>query len=217
MDLFSSLKASHRESARPLAARMRPRNLDEYVGQEHFLGPGKLLRRMLLADRLNSLIFYGPPGCGKTALAHVIANQTKAKFVPMNAVSAGIKEVREVLTEARQLLEHDGKRTILFLDEMHRFNRNQQDVLLPDVEDGVIILVGATTQNPFFAVNTPLLSRSQIFIPGLRANLCWTDGGRAGGACARHGDPCGIDCRGDLGGVCAVRPDDPVGDWREPG
>ncbi len=163
MDLFSSLKASHRESARPLAARMRPRTLDEYVGQEHFLGPGKLLRRMLLADRLNSLIFYGPPGCGKTALAHVIANQTKAKFVPMNAVSAGIKEVREVLTEARQLLEHDGKRTILFLDEMHRFNRNQQDVLLPDVEDGVIILIGATTQNPFFAVNTPLLSRSQIF------------------------------------------------------
>ncbi len=163
MDLFSSLKASHRESARPLAARMRPRTLDEYVGQEHFLGPGKLLRRMLLADRLNSLIFYGPPGCGKTALAHVIANQTKAKFVPMNAVSAGIKEVREVLIEARQLLEHDGKRTILFLDEMHRFNRNQQDVLLPDVEDGVIILIGATTQNPFFAVNTPLLSRSQIF------------------------------------------------------
>jgi len=163
MDLLSSLKASHRESARPLAARMRPRNLDEYVGQEHFLGPGKLLRRMLLADRLNSLIFYGPPGCGKTALAHVIANQTKAKFVPMNAVSVGIKEVREVLTEARQLLEHDGKRTILFLDEMHRFNRSQQDVLLPDVEDGVIVLIGATTQNPFFAVNTPLLSRSQIF------------------------------------------------------
>jgi len=163
MDLFSSLKASHRDSARPLAARMRPRTLDEYVGQEHFLGPGKLLRRMLLADRLNSLIFYGPPGCGKTALAHVIANHTKAKFVPMNAVSAGIKEVREVLADARSRLEHDGKRTILFLDEMHRFNRNQQDVLLPDVEEGVIILIGATTQNPFFAVNTPLLSRSQIF------------------------------------------------------
>src|SRR5258707_6836672 len=117
---------------------MRPRTLDEYVGQSHFLGPGKLLRRMLLADRLNSLIFYGPPGCGKTALAHVIANQTKGKFKTLNASSAGLKEVREILTEAREQLEDDGRRTILFLDEIHRFNRSQQDVLLPDVEDGVI-------------------------------------------------------------------------------
>lgn len=163
MDLFDSVRADHRQAARPLAARMRPRTIDEYVGQEHFLGPGKLLRRMLQADRLNSLIFYGPPGCGKTALAHVIANQTKSKFRPMNAVSAGIKDVREVLQQARQDLEYDGKRTILFLDEIHRFNRSQQDVLLPDVEEGVVILVGATTQNPFFAINTPLLSRSQIF------------------------------------------------------
>lgn len=163
MDLFDSMRADHRHAARPLAARMRPRTLDEYVGQEHFLGPGKLLRRMLLADRLNSLIFYGPPGCGKTALAHVIANHTKSKFRPMNAVSAGIKDVREVLQQARHDLEYDGKRTILFLDEIHRFNRTQQDVLLPDVEDGVVILIGATTQNPFFAINTPLLSRSQIF------------------------------------------------------
>jgi putative ATPase len=163
MDLFDTLRASHRDAARPLAARMRPRTLDEYVGQEHFLGPGKLLRRMLLADRLNSLVFYGPPGCGKTALAHVIANHTKSLFRPMNAVSAGIKDVREVLQQARHDLEIDGKRTILFLDEMHRFNRSQQDVLLPDVEDGVVILIGATTQNPFFAINTPLLSRSQIF------------------------------------------------------
>ncbi len=163
MDLFDTLRASHRDAARPLAARMRPRTLDEYVGQEQFLGPGKLLRRMLLADRLNSLVFYGPPGCGKTALAHVIANHTKSIFRPMNAVSAGIKDVREVLQQARHDLEIDGRRTILFLDEMHRFNRSQQDVLLPDVEEGVVILIGATTQNPFFAINTPLLSRSQIF------------------------------------------------------
>ncbi len=163
MDLLSDIRANHRLSARPLAARMRPRTLDEYVGQEHFLGPGKLLRRMLLADRLSSLIFYGPPGCGKTALAHVIANQTKSKFKPLNAVSANLKEVREVLVEARELLEDDGRRTILFLDEIHRFNRSQQDVLLPDVEDGVIVLIGATTQNPFFSINSPLLSRSQIF------------------------------------------------------
>lgn len=142
---------------------MRPRTLDEYVGQEHFLGEGKLLRRMLLADRLNSLVFYGPPGCGKTALAHVIANHTKSRFVPLNAVSAGTKEVREILAEARKHLEERGERTILFLDEIHRFNKAQQDVLLPDVEDGVVILIGATTQNPFFSINSPLLSRSQIF------------------------------------------------------
>lgn len=163
MDLFDSMRADHRMKARPLAARMRPRTLDEFVGQEHFLGEGKLLRRMLLADRLNSLIFYGPPGCGKTALAHVIANHTKSRFKPLNAVSAGIKDVRELLAEAKAHLEDAGERTILFIDEIHRFNRSQQDVLLPDVEDGVIILIGATTQNPFFAINTPLLSRSQIF------------------------------------------------------
>ena len=173
MDLFTDLRTANRLMAQPLAARMRPRNLDEFVGQEHILGPGKLLRRMLLADRLNSVIFYGPPGCGKTALAHVIANQTKSHFVAMNAVAAGIKDVRDVLTEARSRLEHDGERTILFLDEIHRFNRSQQDVLLPDVENGIVILIGATTQNPFFAVNTPLLSRSQIFTlePLSRANI----------------------------------------------
>src|SRR5437868_6340478 len=157
------MRAQNRDRARPLAARMRPRTLDEFVGQEHFLGPGKLLRRMLLADRLSSLIFYGPPGSGKTALAHVIANHTKSRFKPLNAVSAGTKEVREILAEARAHLEDAGERTILFLDEIHRFNRAQQDVLLPDVEDGVVILIGATTQNPFFAINSPLLSRSQIF------------------------------------------------------
>jgi len=142
---------------------MRPRSLDDYVGQDHFLGPGKLLRRMLLADRISSLIFYGPPGCGKTALAHVIAHHTKSRFKPLNAVSTGTKEVREVLAEARAHLEDRGEKTILFLDEIHRFNRSQQDVLLPDVEDGVVVLIGATTQNPFFAINSPLLSRSQIF------------------------------------------------------
>ncbi|MGL6076296.1 MAG: replication-associated recombination protein A [Fimbriiglobus sp.] len=163
MDLFSAHRDANRDAARPLAARMRPRTLDEYVGQEHFLGPGKMLRRMLLADRLNSLIFYGPPGCGKTALAHVIANQTKSHFKPLNAVNANTKDVREILAEARAKLEDDGMRTILFLDEIHRFNKAQQDTLLPDVEDGVIILIGATTQNPFFSINTPLLSRSQIF------------------------------------------------------
>ena len=163
MDLFDTMRDDNRARARPLAARMRPRTLDEFVGQDHFLGPGKLLRRMLLADRLNSLIFYGPPGSGKTALAHVIANHTKSRFKPLNAVSATTKEVRELLAEARGHLEDAGERTILFLDEIHRFNRAQQDVLLPDVEDGVVILIGATTQNPFFAINTPLLSRSQIF------------------------------------------------------
>jgi putative ATPase len=163
VDLFDTMRSDNREKARPLAARMRPRTLDEFIGQEHFLGEGKLLRRMLLADRLNSLIFYGPPGCGKTALAHVIAQQTKSRFKPLNAVSAGTKEVREILAEAVAHLEDAGERTILFLDEIHRFNRAQQDVLLPDVEDGVVILIGATTQNPFFAINTPLLSRSQIF------------------------------------------------------
>jgi putative ATPase len=142
---------------------MRPRTLDEFVGQEHFLGPGKLLRRLLQADRLGSVIFYGPPGTGKTALAHVIANHTRCQFRQLNAVAAGIKDVRELLQEARAELEETGRRTILFVDELHRFNRAQQDVLLPDVEEGRVILIGATTQNPFFAINSPLLSRSQIF------------------------------------------------------
>src|SRR5437868_5591952 len=149
--------------AQPLAARMRPRTVDEFVGQEHFFGPGKLLRRMLQADRLSSLIFYGPPGTGKTALAHVIAQHTRCHFRQLNAVAAGIKDVREILEEARTELQQAGMRTILFVDELHRFNRAQQDVLLPDVEEGIVILIGATTQNPFFAINSPLLSRSQIF------------------------------------------------------
>jgi len=163
IDLFGSVYEANRLRAQPLAARMRPRTLDEFVGQDHILGPGKLLRRMLQADRISSLIFYGPPGTGKTALAHVIAQHTKSRFVALNAVAAGAKEVREVLGEARRELETAGTRTILFLDELHRFNKAQQDLLLPDVEEGIIILIGATTQNPFFAINSPLLSRSQIF------------------------------------------------------
>jgi putative ATPase len=163
IDLFRSIHEENLRRAQPLAARMRPRTLDEFVGQDHFLGPGKLLRRLLLADRLASVIFYGPPGSGKTALAHVIAQHTQCRFRQLNAVAAGIKDVRELLEEARAELEAGGKRTILFVDELHRFNRAQQDVLLPDVEEGRVLLIGATTQNPFFAINSPLLSRSQIF------------------------------------------------------
>jgi len=142
---------------------MRPRTLDEFVGQGHFLGPGKLLRRMLEADRLTSVIFYGPPGTGKTTLAEVIAAHTRRHFDRGNAASIGVKDVRSVLDAARRRLEDDGRRTIFFLDEIHRFNRAQQDVLLGDVERGVITLVGATTENPYFSVNSALVSRSQIF------------------------------------------------------
>jgi putative ATPase len=162
-DLFAAGRAANLRQAQPLAARMRPRTLDDFIGQEHFLAPGKLLHRLLLADRLSSAIFYGPPGTGKTSLAHVIANQTRAQFRSLNAVSAGIKEVRELLQEARQRLEDEARKTLLFVDELHHFNRSQQDILLPDVEEGRVVLIGTTTQNPFFAVNSPLLSRSQIF------------------------------------------------------
>ncbi len=150
-------------SAAPLAARMRPRNLDEFVGQQHFLGPGKLLRRMLQADRLNSLIFYGPPGAGKTSLAFVIANHTSAKFHYLSAPAAGVKDIRDIISLAKRRLEAGGQRTVLFVDEIHRFNHAQQDVLLDDVEAGVLIFIGATTENPYFAVNSPLISRSTVF------------------------------------------------------
>ena len=163
MDLFAASRKSNRDAAAPLAVRMRPRTLDEVVGQQHFLGPGKLLRRMLEADRLSSVLFYGPPGTGKTTLAEVIAGHTGAHFESLNAASANVKEVRAVLDAARERLETAGRRTVLFLDEIHRFNRAQQDVLLNDVEVGTITLVGATTENPFFAVNSALVSRSQIF------------------------------------------------------
>jgi putative ATPase len=162
-DLFAPIHSKRRAQAQPLAARMRPATLDEFVGQQHILGPGKLLRRMIQADRLTSVIFYGPPGVGKTTLAGLIAKQTKSAFAELNAAAAGVKEVRDILSNARKLLETSGQRTVLFLDEIHRFNRSQQDVLLGDVEEGLIILVGATTENPFFSVNSPLVSRSQIF------------------------------------------------------
>jgi len=163
MSLFGeSEKRALRERA-PLAVRMRPGTPEEFVGQEHFFGPGKLLRRMLEADRLQSAILFGPPGTGKTSLAEVIAGRLSAAFEPMNAALVGVKEVRDVLDRARDRLLSTGRRTVLFLDEVHRFNRTQQDVLLPDVEDGVVVLIGATTENPFFALNAPLVSRSQIF------------------------------------------------------
>jgi putative ATPase len=162
-DLFAASHEANLRRALPLAARMRPRSLDDFVGQEHFLGPGSLLRRLLAADRLGSLIFHGPPGCGKTSLAHVVAQQTRCRFRPLNAVASGIKDLREILQEARAELETGGPRTILFVDELHHFNRSQQDVLLPDVEEGRVVLLGTTTLNPFFAINGPLLSRSSIF------------------------------------------------------
>ena len=147
----------------PLALRMRPRTLEEVVGQDHLLGEGKLLRRTILADRLASLIFYGPPGSGKTTFAKIISHVTQAHFVPLNAVTSNVGEIRQVINEARRLREAQGRRTILFIDEIHRFNKAQQDVLLPDVEEGNIILVGSTTHNPSFAITGPLLSRSLIF------------------------------------------------------
>jgi len=142
---------------------MRPRTLEEFVGQRQFLGPDKLLTRMLEADSLSSLIFYGPPGVGKTSLAAVIANYTKAEFHYLSAPAASVKDIRQIIGEARERLGGSGKRTVLFIDEIHRFNRAQQDVLLDDVESGVLILIGATTENPFFAVNSPLISRSTVF------------------------------------------------------
>src|SRR5687768_6282764 len=163
MELFGEIRRKNFERVAPLAVRMRPRTLDEFVGQQHFLGPGKLLRRMLEADRLSSVIFYGPPGTGKTTLAQLIANYTQGHFEEMNAAAVGVKEVRKVLDEAKDRLANVGQRTVLFLDEIHRFNRAQQDILLPDVENGLVLLIGATTENPFFSVNSPLVSRSQIF------------------------------------------------------
>jgi putative ATPase len=163
MDLFGDLRKKNLARAAPLAVRMRPRTLEEFVGQHHFLGEGKLLRRMLEADRLTSVIFYGPPGTGKTTLAQLVAQYTRSHFEQVNAAGVGVKEVRAILDAARDRLGARGERTVFFLDEIHRFNRAQQDILLGDVEAGHVILVGATTENPFFAVNSPLVSRSQIF------------------------------------------------------
>jgi putative ATPase len=168
-DLFSTepksepLPAADLSRHQPLAARMRPRTLDEFAGQTHILGPGQLLRRAIEADRIQSLIFFGPPGTGKTSLAQIIARQTKSKFERLNGAESNVADMRRVLSAAANRLENTSRPTILFIDEIHRFNKAQQDVLLPDVENGVVRLIGATTHNPFFFVNSPLVSRSQIF------------------------------------------------------
>jgi len=163
MDLFEQAMNDRLGREAPLAARMRPRTLDEFVGQQHIVGPGRLLRRAIQADQLSSVIFYGPPGTGKTTLASVIANTTKSHFITINAVLAGVKDIREAIKDAQDRRGMYNQRTILFVDEVHRFNKAQQDALLPWVENGTIILIGATTENPWFSVNRPLVSRSRIF------------------------------------------------------
>jgi putative ATPase len=161
--LFADQEEGNRREAQPLPARMRPVKLDEFLGQQHFLGEGKLLRRLLKADRLGSVIFYGPPGTGKTTLARLLAQESRSHFQQVSAVASGVKELREILAAAYDRLSAAGRRTLLFVDEIHRFNKAQQDVLLPGVEEGVVILVGATTENPFFTINSALISRSRIF------------------------------------------------------
>lgn len=161
-DPFLSKESSFDPSA-PLPVRMRPRTLDEIAGQEHLLAEGKLLRRLYESDRWTSLIFYGPPGTGKTTLARLIASKSKARFIPVNAVSSNVAEMREHLKSAKEAKKKAGQKTILFIDEIHRFNRAQQDILMPEVEEGTVTLIGATTLNPFFVITGPLLSRSTIF------------------------------------------------------
>ena len=163
MDLFEYMRSANMEKESPLAARMRPRTLDEVLGQEHIIGKDKLLYRAISADKISSVIFYGPPGTGKTTLARVIAGSTSAEFTQINATVAGKKDMEEVVNKARELQGMYGRRTILFTDEIHRFNKGQQDYLLPFVEDGTVILIGATTENPYFEVNGALISRSLIF------------------------------------------------------
>lgn len=163
MDIFAHHRRELGKKQAPLSERMRPRTLDEVVGQEHIIGEGRLLRRAILADRLSSLIFYGPPGTGKTTLARVIANTTKMAFEQLSAVTSGVADIRRVVAAAEERLGMSGQVTILFIDEIHRFNKSQQDALLPHVEAGTIVLIGATTENPFFEVNSPLLSRSRVF------------------------------------------------------
>lgn len=163
MDLFQYMKEQKQEKDAPLAARLRPKTLQDVVGQQHIIGKDKLLYRAILADKLSSIIFYGPPGTGKTTLAKVIANTTKSEFMQINATVAGKKDMEEVIEKAKSLLGMYGKKSILFIDEIHRFNKGQQDYLLPYVEDGTITLIGATTENPYFEVNSALISRSVIF------------------------------------------------------
>ena len=163
MDLFDYMRETEMKKESPLASRMRPETLEEVVGQKHIIGRDRLLYRAIKADKLGSVIFYGPPGTGKTTLARVIANTTSAAFEQINATTAGKKEMEEVIRKAKDALGMYGKRTILFVDEIHRFNKSQQDYLLPFVEDGTVTLIGATTENPYFEVNGALLSRSRIF------------------------------------------------------
>lgn len=163
MDLFEYQAQKSRENEAPLAARLRPSTLEEFVGQEEIVGEGKLLYRAIKADKLTSVIFYGPPGTGKTTLAKIIAGTTQSHFEQLNATTSGIKDIKDVVERAKRELGFDGRKTILFIDEIHRFNKTQQDTLLPYVEDGVVILIGATTENPFFEVNRALLSRSIVF------------------------------------------------------
>ncbi len=163
MDLFSYMEEKEKEKEAPLASRLRPRTLEEFVGQQHIIAKDKLLYRAIAADKLGSVIFYGPPGSGKTSIARVIANTTKAAFTQLNATTSGKKDMELVVKDAKEALGMYGRRTILFIDEIHRFNKGQQDYLLPFVEDGTIILIGATTENPYFEVNSALISRSMIF------------------------------------------------------
>lgn len=163
MDLYSIIADKQLEKQAPLAERMRPTKLEEFVGQKHIIGKGKLLYRAILADQMNSIILQGPPGTGKTTLAKIIANTTQKTFRQLNAVTSGVKDIRIVVQEAKDILATTGKNTILFIDEIHRFNKSQQDALLPYVENGTIVLVGATTENPYFEVNKALISRSMVF------------------------------------------------------
>src|SRR4026209_538441 len=163
-DLFTDIDPSAAPAPEaPLAQRMRPRSLEEYVGQQHILGPGKLLRRAIEADRISSIILFGPPGTGKTTLAEIIASATRSRFERLSGVESNVADLRRVIAAAANRLANNGAKTILFIDEIHRWNKAQQDVLLPDVERGTVRLIGATTHNPFFYINSPLVSRSQVF------------------------------------------------------
>src|SRR6266540_814240 len=164
MDLFDKAGSDEKMKEAPLAERMRPRTLDEFVGQEHILGKGKLLRRLIESDQVTSLILWGPPGSGKTTLARIIANATKSHFIFFSAILSGVKEIREIVKEAEQQRSYQGKQTILFVDEIHRFNKSQQDAFLPHVEKGTFTIIGATTENPSFEVVAPLLSRCKVLV-----------------------------------------------------
>ena len=163
MDIFSFREEEELKKHGPLALKLRPQSLEGFAGQQHLVGEGKPLRRLIESDVLSSLLFHGPPGTGKTTLAEIIAVKTQAVFIRVNAVSSSVAELRRIMTEARDRLARDGKRTVLFIDEIHRFNKAQQDALLPSVEKGIVVLIGATTENPYFTVNAPLLSRMRIF------------------------------------------------------